>query len=182
MFHWLQRRSYPIQEDRCHRCCWVLDRDNFGLCLDTFQSAGKEWADPTTKSGLLEDGRSAEQITKDWEASCQRLAETVSAEKIFVLQISDAYRPAKPISTETIYGVRSRKRWSNDFRPFPFEGYLPVVAFTKAVLKTGFRGWFAYEVFDHSGPDGKGKEYALDDYAEQGIQVQRKLMDACAES
>ena len=131
---------------------------------------------------MLEDGRSAEQITKDWEASCQRLAETVSAAKIFVLQISDAYRPVKPISTETIDGLRLRKRWSNDFRPFPFEGYLPVVEFTKAVLKTGFRGWFAYEVFDHTDPDGKGKEHALDEYAKQGMQKQTKLMDACAES
>jgi sugar phosphate isomerase/epimerase len=162
--------------------CQKVDRENFGLCLDTFQSAGKEWADPTTKSGMLEDGRSTEQITKDWQASCQRLAETVPAEKIFVLQISDGYRPAKPISTETIDGVRSRKRWSNDFRPLPFEGYLPVVEFTRAVLKTGFRGWFSYEPFDHSGPDGKGKEYALGNYAQDGMEAQRKLMDACAES
>ncbi|KAF1358081.1 xylose isomerase-like protein [Lizonia empirigonia] len=32
-----------------------VDRPNIGLCLDTFQTAGGEWADPRTESGLLED-------------------------------------------------------------------------------------------------------------------------------
>jgi hypothetical protein len=30
------------------------NRPNLGLCLDTFQTVGSEWADPTTKTGLIE--------------------------------------------------------------------------------------------------------------------------------
>jgi sugar phosphate isomerase/epimerase len=159
--------------------CQKVDRENFGLCLDTFQSAGGEWGDPRTSSGLREDaGRSKEQVLKDWEASCKSLAESIPKEKIFFLQISDAYRPKQPFEDKEIDGLRPRGRWSHDFRPLPFEGYLPVVDFTRAVLATGFRGWFSYEVFD-GGPDGKGKDYELDDLAKSAMACQRRLMDAC---
>jgi hypothetical protein len=51
--------------------------------------------------------------------------------------------------------LRARGRGSHDYRPFPFNGgFLPVVPVAKAVLGTGFRGWFSMEVFD-SGADGK---------------------------
>ena len=64
----------------------------------------------------------------------------------------------------------------------PFEGYLPVVDFTKAVLRTGFRGWFSYEVFDE-GKDGRGRSDAddLETWAKNGMKCQERLMDACAE-
>ena len=140
--------------------CRQVDRPNFGLCLDTFQSAGGEWADPTTPSGVLEDGRSKEQLEQDWKASCEKLAKTIPPEKIFFLQISDAYKTQPPFENKEIDGTRPRGRWSHDFRPLPFAGYLPTVDFATAVLKTGFRGWFSYEIFD-GGPEGKGKELSL---------------------
>lgn len=40
-------------------------RPNVGLCLDTFQSAGGEWADPTTKSGMRED-MGQEEVKSKW--------------------------------------------------------------------------------------------------------------------
>ncbi|KAK4500256.1 hypothetical protein PRZ48_008445 [Zasmidium cellare] len=161
--------------------CQKVDRPNFGLCLDTFQSAGGEWGDPTTKSGLVEDGRQPEQVEKDWKASCDRLAKTVPKDKIYLLQISDAYKLSEPLEKKEIDGMRPRGRWSHDFRPLPFEGYLPVVDFTKAVLHTGFRGWFSYEIFD-SGPDGKGKTYELLPFAQHAMETQLKLMDAVTKS
>lgn len=103
------------------------------------------------------------------------------ADKIYLLQISDAYKLKSPITEADEEGLRPRGRWSHDFRPVPFQGgYLPVVDVARAVLKTGFRGWFSYEVFD-SGPDGKGKEYDLDEYAKAAFACQEKLMKACAE-
>jgi len=161
--------------------CQRVDRPNFGLCLDTFQSAGGEWGDPTTDSGLIENGRSAEQITADWKSSCARLAREVPADKIFFLQISDAYRLRQPLENREVDGLRPRGRWSHDYRPLPGEGYLPVVNFARAVLDTGFRGWFSYEVFD-SGPDGKGRDYELDDFAKAAWECQKKLLEACAEA
>ena len=37
-------------------------------------------------------------------------------------------------------------------------GYLPIVNVAKAILKTGFRGWFSTEVFD-GGPEGQDQEW-----------------------
>lgn len=159
--------------------CKKVDRPNFGLCLDTFQSAGGEWGDPTTSSGMVENGRTPEQVKKDWQSSCERLSATVPADKIFLLQISDAYRPKEPFSKEPdSNGMRPRARWSAAFRPLPFEGYLPVVDFTKAVLKTGFRGWFSYEIFD-GGPEGKGRDYEMGPFAEGAKGCHERLVGEC---
>ncbi|KAK4561131.1 hypothetical protein LTR86_005086 [Recurvomyces mirabilis] len=162
--------------------CKKVDRPNFGLCLDTFQSAGYEWADPTTGSGMVEDGRSKEQVEKDWKASCDRLAKTVPKEKIFFLQISDAYKVKPgPLSKGEIEGLRPRGYWSHAYRPLPFEGYLPVVDFAKAVLQTGSRAWWSYEIFD-AGADGKGKDYDMVDFAKKAMTCQKKLLEECAKS
>jgi len=157
-----------------------VDRPNIGLNLDTFQTAGKEWADPTTASGLLD--KPDDQREKDFAASMDKLAKTIPADKIFFLQISDAYKPKEPFDKDVDEsGTRPRSRWSHDFRPLPYQGYLPVAAVTKAVLKTGFRGWFSYETFD-GGPDGKGRDYELDDFATQAMDAQKRLLAECAES
>ena len=157
-----------------------VDRPNIGLNLDTFQTGGKEWGDPTTASGKLDKPEA--QLEKDFEASMDKLAKTVPGDKIYFLQISDAYKPKTPFDKEVDEsGTRPRGRWSHDFRPLPYQGYLPVVAVTKAVLKTGFRGWFSYEMFD-GGPDGKGRDYELDDFARQAMQAQKRLLADCADS
>lgn len=155
-----------------------VDRPNIGLCLDTFQTGGYEWGDPSTSSGVLD--KPQEQLEKDFAASMEKLAKTVPKEKIYLLQISDAYKLKEPIREADEEGLRPRGRWSHDFRPLPFKGYLPVVEVTKAVLKTGFRGWFSYEVFD-GGEDGKGKEYELDEFAKEAMETQKKLLEACVE-
>lgn len=157
-----------------------VDRPNIGLNLDTFQTAGKEWADPTTASGLLD--KPDDQREKEFKESMDKLAKTVPGDKIFFLQVSDAYKPKEPFSKDVDEsGTRPRGRWSHDFRPLPYQGYLPVVAVTKAVLKTGFRGWFSYEVFD-GGPDGKGRDYEMEDYAKEAMEVSKKLLADCVES
>lgn len=153
------------------------NRPNIGLCLDTFQTAGGEWGDPTTASGRIET-ISEEQLERRYEQSLQQLTETVPKEKIYLLQISDAYKPPFALSKEPDEsGLRPRGRWSHDFRPMPFDGgYLPIVPMTRAVLKTGFRGWFSMEIFD-GGKDGKGK--AFDDlgaYALRAMQSYKQLV------
>jgi sugar phosphate isomerase/epimerase len=157
-----------------------VDRDNVGLCLDTFQTAGGEWADPTTSSGLLEDvGK--EELEKRFKKSLDDLSKTIPKDKIYLLQISDAYKVPSPFSTEADEsGLRPRGRWSHDFRPLPYNGgYLPVVEVTEAVLKTGFRGWFSYEVFD-GGPEGKGQREDIVAYAQAASNVQKRLVTECA--
>jgi sugar phosphate isomerase/epimerase len=158
-----------------------VDRPNVGLCLDTFQTAGGEWADPTTNSGLDESSPRGE-LQANFMNSLAELAMTIPQDKIYLLQISDAYKMQQPMSRDVDEsGLRPRGRWSHDYRPLPFNGgYLPVVEVTKAVLKTGFRGWFSYEVFD-SGPDGKSKNYDLDDYALTAAEAHQRLLRECAE-
>ncbi|KAF2084168.1 putative 3-dehydroshikimate dehydratase [Saccharata proteae CBS 121410] len=158
-----------------------VDKPNVGLCLDTFQTAGGEWADPTTTSGLRDDVPSATELGQRFRNSLEELARTIPKEKIYLLQISDAYRPTKPFDKDAdADGLRPRGRWSHDFRPLPFDGgYLPVAEVAKAVLQTGFRGPFSYEVFD-GGVEGKGRDYELKDFADQAMKAQHQLLQACA--
>lgn len=153
-----------------------VDRDNIGLCLDTFQTAGGEWADPTTESGLLEDVSKIELIHR-FSKSLEELSKTIPKEKIYLLQISDAYQVPEPLSKEPDeQGLRPRGRWSHDFRPLPYNGgHLPVVDVTTAVLRTGFRGWFSYEVFD-GGSKGDAKEQDIVAYAQTAASVHARLL------
>ena len=85
----------------------AVDRPNVGLCLDTFQTAGSEWADPTRTDGHI-DG-----ITDDmFMRSLEELSHTVPPDKIYLLQISDAYKPAQPLEVEIESGIPARSRWS----------------------------------------------------------------------
>ncbi|KAL1875620.1 hypothetical protein Plec18167_005556 [Paecilomyces lecythidis] len=156
-----------------------VDRPNVGLCLDTFQTAGSEWGDPTTSSGLIES-IPRDELEKRWKASMDELARSIPPEKIYLLQISDAYKPVTPIENKEINGLRPRGRWSHDFRPLPYDGgYLPIEDVTRAVLKTGFRGWFSMEVFD-GGPEGKGKDYEMSDYAAKAQDSMQRLIQSSA--
>ena len=157
-----------------------VDRDNIGLCLDTFQTAGGEWADPTTESGLLEDFSKIELIER-FQKSLDDLKFTIPKEKIYLLQISDAYMVPQPLGKEPDEsGLRPRGRWSHDFRPLPYNGgYLPIIDVTTAVLRTGFRGWFSYEVFD-SGAEGTGRNIDIGEYAQTAVNVHRRLLADCA--
>ncbi|KAI1320516.1 3-dehydroshikimate dehydratase [Xylariaceae sp. FL0255] len=136
------------------------DRPNLGLCLDTFQSAGGEWGSPTTASGLVDNtsggGKKGEEaVFASWADSLRELSATVPPEKIFLLQISDAYKMSPPLPDKIDEnGLRPRGQWSHDYRPLPYDGgYLPVKDFLHAVLGTGFRGWLSIEVFDGKAAD-----------------------------
>ncbi|KAI4211036.1 MAG: hypothetical protein LQ351_006156 [Letrouitia transgressa] len=156
-----------------------VDRPNIGLCLDTFQTAGGEWADPTTSSGRIErEGATREDLDRQFQQSLEELTKTVPKEKIYILQISDAYKPQRPLGREPdATGLRPRGRWSMSLRPMPFDGgYLPVVNVATAVLRTGFRGWFSMEVFD-GGPGGKDEEWKdLKGFARKAMNAHERLL------
>jgi hypothetical protein len=75
----------------------LVDRPNIGLCLDTFQTVGSEYADPTTSSGLISTEGVQANLEQNWKYSLANLTKTVPKEKIYLLQISDAYRPKTPL-------------------------------------------------------------------------------------
>ncbi|KAK5017250.1 hypothetical protein LTR39_001650, partial [Cryomyces antarcticus] len=68
-----------------------VDRHNIGLCLDTFQTAGGEWADPTTISGLLENERK-EMLEEDFQISLDDLSEQVPKDKIYFQEPATLWR------------------------------------------------------------------------------------------
>lgn len=160
-----------------------VNRPNIGLCLDTFQTAGSEWADPCSISGCTESEATVaqmEDVDESWSETLEELSKTVPKEKIYLLQISDAYRPKKPFEAKELHGMRPRARWSHAYRPLPYDGgYLPVGDVTKAVLKTGFRGFFSVEVFDR-GPDGQGKnQHDLFQFARKARESVDRLISNC---
>lgn len=161
-----------------------VDRPNVGLCLDTFQSAGGEWGDPTTESGRIETPAITEmELSVRYRASLKELAETVPADKIFFFQISDAYKASPPLEDkpDTESGLRPRGRWSHDYRPLPYDGgYLPIEQFAKAVLDTGFKGWFSVEVFDGKFEEKFGQD--LNKYAEKAIDSCKELLSKAKET
>ena len=157
----------------------LADRPNLGLCLDTFQSAGGEWGDPRTKSGLLDDSSSQQQIEETWQKSLKEMAETIPADKIFLLQISDAYKMDPPIPNEADKeGLRPRGQWSHDYRPLPYDGgYLPIVSFLQATLNTGFKGWLSIEVFDGKGPE---KYSEMQEFADKAMKSLDRMLSECS--
>ncbi|KAF2703342.1 putative 3-dehydroshikimate dehydratase [Pleomassaria siparia CBS 279.74] len=173
--NWCWATHAPTWED-----AWDIvqrtGKDNVGLCLDTFQTAGGEWADPTTQSGHIET-ESKQHLEESYKASLAKLANTVLKDKIYIFQISDAYKPSKALEAVDKDGLRPRGRWSHDYRPMPYAGgYLPIVPMVTAVLETGFRSWFSMEIFD-GGEDGAGKEVGnLDDFAKKAMESHRRLV------
>lgn len=158
----------------------AVDRPNIGLCLDTFQTAGGEYGDPTRPSAVLGD-RAPQSVMQVFRDSLEHLARTVPSDRIYLLQISDAYKPAGgPFEDKTVDGLRPRGRWSHDYRPMPYDGgYLPIEEVARAVLQTGFRGWFSMEIFD-GGPDGKGREYDMGEYAKKAMESMRRFLRNCS--
>ncbi|KAL4767479.1 xylose isomerase-like protein [Aspergillus nidulans var. acristatus] len=128
-----------------------VDRANFGLCLDSFNLAGRVYADPEAESGVTSDAVAAMQ------ASLERLA-NIDAEKLFWVQVVDAERldaPLTPASPYYVSGQASRLSWSRNCRLFYGEeemgGYLPVRDILEVVFaKLAFRGCVSAELFNRS--------------------------------
>ncbi|PBP24847.1 xylose isomerase-like protein [Diplocarpon rosae] len=166
----------------------LADRPNIGLCLDTFQTAGGEYGDPTTSTGLLSPfPSSAISLSDAYSSSLSLLATTVPPSKIYVLQLSDAYKPPSPFQNRTIDGLRPRSRWSHNFRPYLYNGgYLtePCVAFAKAVLNTGARCWFSVEVFDggNEGAEARVQEPGFGGFCQGAMGSVERLLAECVDT
>jgi len=148
------------------------DRKNVGLCLDTFQIAGSEWADPTTLSGLIEGQID---LKNNFPRSLNDLSLLIPGDKIFYFQISDALKMDPPLPSEPDkHGLRPRGQWSHSHRPFPFNGgYLPVAEVTEAVLRTGFTGYVSLETFDERDVGVKD----LEEEARKGMDSLEQLLN-----
>ena len=129
-----------------------VDRSNFGICLDTFNIAGRVFADPTATDG---------QNRNAWVAMQQSINCMISAidvSKVFLIQVVDAERLEQPLLENHPYYSEEqpeRMSWSRNCRLFygerSYGAYLPVKQILTAIFKgLGYRGWVSMEFFNRS--------------------------------
>ncbi|KAM3564249.1 hypothetical protein ARSEF4850_001927 [Beauveria asiatica] len=127
----------------------AVHRPNFGLRLDTFNMTGHVFADPAAPGGCRPDADSILQ------GSIRRLTAQVDTARVFLVQVADAERLAKPLDeAHPLYDAEPppRMSWSRSCRLFYGQdrlgGYLPVERILQAVVHgLGCRGWLSFEVF-----------------------------------
>ncbi|KAI3319301.1 xylose isomerase-like TIM barrel [Xylariaceae sp. AK1471] len=127
----------------------AVNRPNFGLCLDTFNIAGRIYADPASPSGR------APNCDEAVRESIARLVATVDVSKVFYVQVVDAERLAAPlVEGHQFYDAEqpARMSWSRNCRLFYGEkdrgAYLPVTEISRAMFQgLGFEGWVSMELF-----------------------------------
>jgi 4-hydroxyphenylpyruvate dioxygenase len=139
--------------------CWDavmrVDRANFGICLDTFNIAGRVYADPAHETGRTEHAEEA------IAATIQRLKATIDVRKVFYVQVVDAERLAQPLlEGHEFYNAEQpcRMSWSRNCRLFYGEhnrgAYLPAQAIAHAIFEDlGFEGWVSMEYFNRDMAD-----------------------------
>ncbi len=130
----------------------LVNRWNFGICLDTFNIAGRVYADPTAMSGKNPNA------SEDMRSTLRSLVKIVDVSKIFYVQVVDAQYLKQPLLEGHPYynsSQPSRMSWSRTSRLFYGEedlgAYLPIKDILFAILnELGFEGWISAELFNHS--------------------------------
>lgn len=126
-----------------------VNKNNFGICLDTFNLTGRIFADPMSPTGRT---LGCEEVVS---RSLDKLARTVPVDKIFLLQVADAELLGSPLDrSHRFYNPEQppRMSWSRNARLFYGEGdkggYLPILEVLRTVVqRIGFNGWLSFEVF-----------------------------------
>lgn len=168
--------TYADTWERCWEVVTNVDRPNFGICLDTFNMAGRVFADPASSTGKTPNAEA------DMQASIVRLVKAVDVKKVFFIQIVDAEKLDKPlVEGHPFYEASqpARMSWSRNCRLFYGESergaYLPVKDIAKAVLHgLGFQGWVSAELFNRSMADPSSN--TPEDHARRGMESWHKLV------
>ena len=127
-----------------------VDRPNFGMCLDTFNIAGRVYADPAAPDGKTPNADA------DMKKSLEELVKSVDVKKVFYIQVVDAEKMRNPLVEGHAFYAKdqpARMSWSRNARLFAFEegGYLPVLDVTKAIIQgLGYKGWVSMELFSRT--------------------------------
>jgi 4-hydroxyphenylpyruvate dioxygenase len=156
-----------------------VDRPNFGLCLDTFNIAGREWADPASTDGKITN----EDADVALKRSMEKMKKTIDIKKIFYVQVVDAEKMRSPLVEGHAFhvdGNPARMSWSRNARLFAFEegGYLPVVDVLKAITEPeglGYQGWISMELFSRTMTDPS--QTCPDEHARRGMESWKKLVN-----
>jgi 4-hydroxyphenylpyruvate dioxygenase len=128
-----------------------VDRPNFGTCIDTFNLAGRVYADPASATGLTPNA------VEDMRSSIQKLRTELSRamDKVFYVEVCDGERLNEPLLPGHEWyqpDQPARMTWSRNARLFPFEepGYMPVLDILEAVCEAGYTGHISFELFSRT--------------------------------
>ncbi|KAI1611410.1 xylose isomerase-like protein [Exophiala viscosa] len=128
-----------------------VDRPNFGTCIDTFNLAGRIFADPASPTGLTPNA------LEDSQKSIAKIRSELSLaiDKVFYVEVCDGERLDAPLLPgHAWYNAEQppRMSWSRNARLFPFEkpGYLPVLEILEAVCEAGYTGHISFELFSRT--------------------------------
>lgn len=136
--------------ERCWDVVRRVDRPNLGVCLDSYNIAGRIYADPAAASGTTADADGA--VAR----SMERLVAGMDVAKVFYVQIVDAERLGAPLVAGHRFHDAAqppRMSWSRNCRLFYGEeergAYLPVREISEAIFRgLGFEGWVSLELFN----------------------------------
>ncbi|EKJ73173.1 hypothetical protein FPSE_06597 [Fusarium pseudograminearum CS3096] len=154
-----------------------VNRPNFGLCLDTFNIAGRVWGDPASPTGMTPNA------DQDMKESLERLVRDVTLDKVFYIQVVDAERMESPLVKGHPFHVEgnpARMNWSRNARAFMYEedrgAYLPVEKIAKVLIQDmGYKGYVSMELFSRTMSE-EGKDVPQK-HAERGIKAWHKLVE-----
>ena len=157
----------------------AVDRPNFGMCLDTFNITGREWADPSSINGKLVD-EDADERLKRCVAEMKR---TIDVKRVFYVQVVDAEKMRNPLVPGHAFhvdGQPSRMSWSRNARLFPFEegGYLPILDVLHAITDPDgldYHGWISMELFSRTMTEPQPSVPA--DHAQRAMASWKKLVE-----
>ncbi|KAL4942352.1 hypothetical protein BDV06DRAFT_222288 [Aspergillus oleicola] len=159
-----------------------VNRENFGLCLDSFNIAGRIYADPAALSGKTTNAEEAVSQSMARLRSLVRSGE-LDINKIFYIQLVDGERLTSPLDSSHPFHVDGqpvRMNWSRNARLFPCEeergGYLPVLEIARTFFEIGFRGWVSLELFSRSCNDARLE--TVDEHAERGVRSWGRVVNA----
>ena len=158
----------------------LVDRANFGMCLDTFNIAGRIWADPASPDGKVVNADQA------LDASLTRLVEIVDVSKVFYIQLVDAERLDTPLDKDHPYYAEdqpARMSWSRNARCFMYESdrgaYLPVERVARAIVdELGYKGWVSMELFSRTMSDPRTEVPA--EHSNRAIHSWKKIVNSLA--
>lgn len=154
-----------------------VDRPNFGLCLDTFNIAGRIYADPANVGG--KNVGNPDQVVAE---SMARLLNEVDVKRVFLVQVVDAQRLAQPLVPGHEFYVESqpcRMSWSRNCRLFYGEeeagAYLPIQDISWAIFQgLGYNGWISFELFNQRLADRDPR--VVDEMARRGMESWGKFV------
>ena len=155
-----------------------VDRPNFGMCLDTFNIAGRVWADPASATGMVEDAENA------LDASLAKMVKTIDVAKVFYIQVVDAERVNPPLDDKHPFhaeGQPARMSWSRNARCFIYEtdrnAYLPAERVARAIIEgLGYEGYVSMELFSRTLSDPASN--VPETHAQRGIEAWEKFVKA----